>query len=433
METTDTFMPYEAIDAGALLASLHAGVVVHGPGTEILYANPRALELLRLTATQALGKAALDPEWRFLDEHKHLLPMEQYPVNRVLAGGEAVTNQIIGVVDSRSADITWVLANAYPERDPGGAIAKVIVSFIDITSEKQDIPFEQIVAYASDPVVVTEADQVLGQGPRILYVNDAFTDLTGYTPEEVIGQSPRILQGEHTDPEARERIRQALLDRAPIREQIVNYTKGGQEYWVELKIVPLRNSRGEVTHFAAIERDITAQKAEVSVLRELATTDPLTGLLNRRGFSEHAQGRLASALRDGQELALAMIDIDFFKRINDTYGHEVGDQALIHLAGLLRASFRESDVIGRLGGEEFAVLLPSATLEQSHVLMDRFRMRLAATPLRLHDGRWLGFTASIGVAELDPEKASLTTLTKAADSALYAAKHSGRNRVYLAP
>ncbi|BCU06019.1 PAS domain-containing protein [Allochromatium tepidum] len=232
MDTKDTFMPYEAIDAGALLASLHAGVVVHGQGTEILYANPRALELLRLTANQALGKAAPDPDWRFLDEHKRLLPVDQYPVNRVLAGGEAVINQILGIVDSRSKDVTWVLANAYPERDPGGTIAKVVVSFIDITSEKQDIPFEQIVAYAGDPVVVTEADPVVGNGPRILYVNDAFTDLTGYTPEEVIGKTPHILQGEHTDPEARKRIRQALIDRVPICEQIVNYTKGGQEYWV---------------------------------------------------------------------------------------------------------------------------------------------------------------------------------------------------------
>ncbi|MGQ9659061.1 MAG: GGDEF domain-containing protein [Thermochromatium sp.] len=88
---------------------------------------------------------------------------------------------------------------------------------------------------------------------------------------------------------------------------------------MDIQIVSLRNARGEVTHFAAIERDITAQKAEESVLRELATTDPLTGVLNRRGFSKQAQGCLAGALRDGQELSLAMIDIDFFKRINDTY------------------------------------------------------------------------------------------------------------------
>jgi len=422
-------MPYEAIDAAALLNSLHAGVVVHGPGTEILYANPRALELLRLTADQASGRVAMDPEWRFLDEEKHLLPVEEYPVNRVLASGEAVTNQVVGIVDSRSEAITWVLVNAYPERDPDGQITKVVVTFIDITREKQDIPFEQIVAYASDPVVVTEANPVVGQGPRILYVNDAFTDLTGYTPEEVIGQSPRILQGPDTDPATRSRIRQALIDRVPIQEQILNYTKGGEKYWVELKIVPLRNTRGEVTHFAAIERDITSQKAKESSLRELAITDPLTNLLNRRGFSEQAQGRLASALRDGQGIALAMIDIDFFKRINDSYGHEVGDQALIHLASLLRSSFRESDVIGRLGGEEFAVLLAGATLDRAGALMDRLRTRLATTPFSLFDGRKLGFTVSIGVATLDPEKATLQALIKAADAALYTAKRGGRNRV----
>lgn len=426
-------MQYKVIDAEALLNSLHAGVVVHGPQTEILYANPRALELLRLTAEQAQGKDAFDPAWRFLDEHKRLMPVAQYPVNRVLGEGVAVTNQVIGVVDSGTESITWVLVNAYPEHDAAGMVSKIVVSFIDITSEKQDIPFEQIVAYANDTVVVTEAEPLLGDGPRIVYVNDAFTDLTGYTPEEAIGRSPRFLQGERTDPATRKRIRLALLDHVPIREQIINYTKGGQEYWLDMNIVPLRNSWGEVTHFAAIERDITAQKAETQLLKELANRDPLTGLLNRRGFSEQAQLLLANVLRDSRSLSMAVIDIDFFKRINDSYGHDVGDQTLVHLARILRPSFRASDILGRLGGEEFAVLLAGAETLVSVELMNHFRETLAATPLILDNGESLHFTVSIGVASLQhAEKASIAALSKAADTALYEAKRSGRNRVCLA-
>lgn len=422
----------KAIDAEALLDSLHAGVVVHGPQSEILYANPRALELLRLTAEQALGRDAFDPEWRFLDEHKRLMSVAQYPVNRVISEGVAVTNQVLGIMDSGSESVTWVLVNVYPERDPSGAVSKVVASFIDITSEKQDIPFEQIVTYANDPVIVTEAEPVVGDGPRIVYVNDAFTDLTGYTPEEVIGKSPRLLQGAQTDPATRERIRQALLAHAPIREQILNYTKGGQEYWLDLNIVPLRNAWGEVTYFVAIERDISAQRAETQFLKELAGQDSLTGLLNRRGFSEQAQLLLANVLRDHRPLSMAMIDIDFFKRINDSYGHDAGDQALVHLADILRASFRASDIVGRFGGEEFAVLLPGADAVASVRLMNQFRETLAASPLPLHDSQSLRFTASIGVASLQPDSASFAALSKAADNALYEAKRGGRNRVCLA-
>ncbi len=419
------------IDPKALLNSLHAGVVVHGPDTRILYANPRALEILRLTLDQAFGKDAFDPGWRFVDEHRQVLAPEEYPVNRVLASGQPITNQVGGIMDGSSNQVTWVLVNAYPERDEEGTLTRVVVTFIDITSEKRDIPFEQIIAHARDAVVVTEAHPLNGEGPRIVYVNAAFTDLSGYTAEEVIGRSPRLLQGPNTDPETCRRIGQALRNHSPIREQLINYTKDGREYWVDLNIFPLHNRRGEVNYFAAIERDITVQKLREHTLIAQAITDPLTGLLNRRGFLEGAQ-EIYHAWRDHQVVALAMIDIDFFKQINDHYGHPLGDQVLIHLAQLLRTSFRKSDVIGRFGGEEFAVFLPGASLEHAKLLMDNFRQRLASTPCQLSDGQSLGITVSIGIAGAPGSQLSLTQLIKIADRSLYMAKHSGRNCVRIA-
>ena len=132
---------------------------------------------------------------------------------------------------------------------------------------------------------------------------------------------------------------------------------------------------------------------------------------------------------------MAVIDIDFFKRINDSYGHDVGDQTLVHLARILRPSFRASDILGRLGGEEFAVLLAGAETLVSVELMNHFRETLAATPLILDGGESLHFTISIGVASLqqaEKAKTSIAALSKAADTALYEAKRSGRNRVCLA-
>ena len=115
-----------------------------------------------------------------------------------------------------------------------------------------EFSFEQIVARANDVILVTQARPIDGAGPEIVYVNEAFTRLTGYAPEEVLGKTPRILQGPQTDPDARQCIREALARGQPVRIEILNYSKTGEEYWLDLNIVPLRNDAGEITHFAAI-------------------------------------------------------------------------------------------------------------------------------------------------------------------------------------
>ena len=122
---------------------------------------------------------------------------------------------------------------------------------------------EDVVKFANDIVIVTEAYPLDEPGPKIVYVNQAFTDLTGYASEEVIGKTPRILQGPDSNPETRAAIRAALIKKEPVRTAIVNYSKSGKKYWLDINIIPLKDSHGEVTHFAAIERDLTEiKKAE---------------------------------------------------------------------------------------------------------------------------------------------------------------------------
>ena len=424
-------MEIHDIDALELLEALQEGVVVHAATTEILYANPKALEILRLTEEQALGKDALDPEWRFIDANYKVMPHQKFPVNRVLSEKGPIFNLEVGICDSTKDQVTWVLCNAYPQCDSSGNIIKVIVSFIDISSKKTDIPFEAIVANANDVILVTEATPLKGNGPRIVYVNHAFCELTGYTPSEVIGKTPRLLQGDDTSIKTRNNIYEALNRKLPIRETILNYSKAGIPYWLDMNIVPLENAFGEITYFAAVERDITSQIEKEAQLKVLATKDPLTGLLNRRGFFDLAKMRLTNQA-DNKISTIAIIDIDYFKRINDSFGHDCGDTVLKYLASFFSEVFRESDLFCRYGGEEFVVLLLGANTNISKKKMELFRKKVADSPVDIGDGNSITVTVSIGMAEIQKDSLSIEVTLNEADKALYNAKKSGRNMCIVA-
>ena len=136
-----------------------------------------------------------------------------------------------------------------------------------------DFLIEDVVRFANDIVIVTEAQPLDEPGPKIVYVNEAFTKLTGYKFDEVLGKTPRILQGPESDPETKSDIRAALEKKEPIRTSIVNYSKSGTKYWLDINIIPLKNEKGEVTHFAAIERDLTEIKEKNKQLLELNEYD----------------------------------------------------------------------------------------------------------------------------------------------------------------
>lgn len=425
-------MEFSSLDSFKLLENLHAGVVVHDANTKIRYANPRALELLRLTEEQALNKGAFDPEWHFIDKNKRIMLVADYPVNQVIASQQALTNIEVGICDSTTDDVTWVLCNAYPEFSKTGEISQVVVTFIDISEQRKTISFDSIVELASDVIVVTEALPILGQGPKICYVNQAFTKLTGYTKEEVIGKTPRILQGEDTNPITKNKLRKALEKQLAVEAQILNYSKSGREYWLDLHIFPLKNHLGDVTHFVAIERDVTEQKNYEEALKQLSIRDPLTSLLNRRGFFEMAQAQLSQGKRNQQEMAITMIDIDYFKKINDEYGHDIGDLALKHISNLMLKFFRESDNIGRLGGEEFAILLVNSNKDDSIAKLNQFRQYLAENALEIECGEAVSFTISAGITYFTSPDQTISDLIKQADLALYEAKSLGRNQVCCA-
>jgi len=419
-------------DSAALLENLHTGVVVHSNDTKISYANPKALELLRLSRSQALGKDALDPNWRFVDKHSQVMSIDTFPVNSVIRTKAPITNLEVGILDSSSEKVTWVICNAYPEFDDQHQIKQIVVSFLDITRQKKIIPFEDIVELANDIIVVTEAAPFKDQGPKIVYVNQAFTDLTGYKKEEVIGQTPRILQGPNTSNETTYKIHKALSQQLPVKAQILNYSKSGQEYWLDMNIVPMKNEFNDVFYFAAVERDVTEQIEREKLLKELSVRDPLTSLLNRRGFFEAAKASLSYAKRNIKSVSLAMIDIDLFKAINDNYGHHTGDEVLKEFAKIMCECFRDSDIIGRLGGEEFCVLLTDSNLLSAKEKLDMFRDTVEKNTISIEGEYLIKFTISVGLTESEKNSEyNLDAMLKQADKYLYQAKDSGRNKVCL--
>lgn len=290
--------------------------------------------------------------------------------------------------------------------------------------------FQQLVKSTNDLIVVTLAAPLAPPGPIIVYVNPAFVALTGYDLDEVIGNSTRLMHGPKTDPQTVAAVRAAMEQRQPIRVELLNYTRSGEEIWLDTNVVPLRDARGEVTHFATIERDLTATKRLQQELRLMASTDPLTGLLNRRRFLEQAETEFVRSQRYRRDLAVVMLDIDHFKHINDTYGHFAGDQVLTGMARAAQTLLRGTDVMGRWGGEEFVILMPETSLAGAAILAERLRTELATLRVDTTAGP-LQFTVSAGIAARSASDANLAATMQRADLALYAAKHEGRDRVHV--
>ncbi|HVI51644.1 MAG TPA: diguanylate cyclase [Candidatus Sulfotelmatobacter sp.] len=183
------------------------------------------------------------------------------------------------------------------------------------------------------------------------------------------------------------------------------------------------------SHLVLVQ-DVTDRKKAEEELRRLVVTDPLTGLANRRRFEEACEIETMRFRRYGVPASLLMLDIDYFKKVNDTYGHATGDAVLVALAETCRRALRETDVAARLGGEEFAILLPMTGETGALEIAERLRVRLAATSVALPDGR-MNFTVSLGVATFAGQDEAETVLARA-DAALYSAKDLGRNRVEVA-
>ncbi len=290
-------------------------------------------------------------------------------------------------------------------------------------------------ARLSEMVMIAESRPGSAAEQPIIFANDAFVRRSGYTRDELLGQSMRIMHGPLTEAHEVERIVEAMRRVEPVKAEIMNYTKSGEAYLVEMEMVPFADEDGANTHWVVVGHDITERKRAADAIHSLAFYDVLTGLPNRRLLMDRLEHMLAAAQRDGRCGAVIFIDLDHFKYINDARGHATGDSMLRKAAQRLTRLVRVDDTVARLGGDEFVVLLPNLAhdIEQATrtALTMAERIGEAVRQSFEIDGQSYNSSASIGVAMLPRPGQTVHDLLREADIAMYRAKAAGRNGVAL--
>jgi diguanylate cyclase (GGDEF)-like protein/PAS domain S-box-containing protein len=419
-----------------LLDHLPAGVVVHGADGRIVSVNRRAWELLGRPEDDLIGTEASAAAWSFVRSDNTIMPASEFPVNQVLATGEALSELIVGVPATLPEPVRWLICNAYPERDGAGWIQRVVVCFTDCTKlktterrlRKSDERLRLVLQGSTD--APWDWDFVTGE----VYYSDRWWNMLGYQPGELQADDATWTNLMHPDDQPR------LAD---FLNRLLAEPREG--YSVELRLrhreghyVPilsrgfvLRDAAGKALRISGTNTDLTERKLAEQRIYELAYFDHLTGLPNRRFLVEELDKSLARSGRSGQFGAVLFLDLDNFKLLNDTMGHDVGDTLLRQVSERLGRSLRHSDQLARLGGDEFVIVLEElghaageAAAEANHVV--RKLLDALAQPYQL-SGRPFSNTTSIGVALFDGARTDIETLLKQADLAMYRAKAEGRH------
>ncbi len=313
---------------------------------------------------------------------------------------------------------------ATPVHDSQGAVARVIFSFNDITERKETEAKLRLLAVVFENT--TEGIMITDQDKKIVAVNEPFTQMTGYSSAEVLGKNPSLLGSGMHDRAFFDRVWQEVAQKGNWRGEMWNRRKNGEAFPVLESISRVHALDGTLTNYAAILTDITAIKQSQEHLDFLAYHDPLTKLPNRLLFNERLEHACQLAEREKSRLAVIFLDLDRFKTINDSLGHQLGDKLLIATARRLTNMLRASDTIARIGGDEFLILLEDVADPQDIALICGEMVADFEEPLII-DGHTLHVTASMGISLFPDDGKSVDVLVKHADAAMYRAKEVGRD------
>ncbi|WP_300084309.1 EAL domain-containing protein [Rhodoferax sp.] len=401
----------------------------------------------------AVGIAQIAPDGKFLQINQQFCQLIGYSHKEVMAQG--FDFQRITLPEDLAADLAqvqrllsgqassyqlekryvhqdghWVWVNLAVQlvRNAQGEPLYFISAVSDISARKAADQALQLAAsvftHAREGIMITAPDG------RIVNVNTAFSRITGYSRDEVLGRNPHLLSSGRHDQAYFEAMWKGLLEKDHWYGEIWNRRKSG-ELFVEMQTISaVRDAQGQIGHFVALFSDITALKAHEQQLEHMAHFDALTGLPNRVLLADRLHQAMHNAQRRGLQLAVVYLDLDGFKLINDTHGHEVGDQLLMTLAERMKQVLREGDTLARLGGDEFvAVVVDLPQREACAPLLQRL-LDAAHTPVALPEGQ-VQVSASLGVTYFpQTEEIDADQLQRQADQAMYQAKLAGKNRYH---
>ncbi len=278
----------------------------------------------------------------------------------------------------------------------------------------------QVLDHLLEGVIVTDTSG------NIAYVNDAFCSVTGYAREEAIGQNPRILKSGKQDEKFYKQMWKSIQEAGFWQGEIWNRRKNGEIYLENLAVSGIKDANGRIAHFLGVFSDITDKKMAEEHLSFLAYYDILTGIPNRLLALNRLSQALSHARRYKEIIAVLFLDLDYFKKVNDTMGHSVGDQLIKAVAERLKGCIREEDTVARMGGDEFCVILTEISKKEDASKVAQKILDAVSETVTL-SGIKLFTTASIGISFFPSHSNDADTLIKLADQAMYQAKDLGRN------
>ncbi len=426
-----------------------------GHGREGDIGRREAQDLFETAFSQApIGMALIAPDGRWLKVNRALCDITGWPESELVqrpfqeithpgdlaADQELITLLVAGDIPGyqfekryirRDGAEIWAELSVSLVRDAAGAPRHFIIQVEDISARKE----AQRRLQAAEAEARAERDHAtaiisaMGEGyaltmdGEIKAINEALCVLTGFSASELIGVRPPY---PFWPPEERETIVAILADVVGNNggtHELTLMRANGERFEAEITARPAREEDGRAIGFVSTLRDVSVQKRQQRELERLARTDSLTQLANRHVLQEALAREAARRSADGQQLALVLLDLDLFKQVNDHFGHPAGDAVLVEVARRLEDTVRAGEVLARVGGEEFAWLLPACDAEEAVAAADRARAAIASAPF----GRAGKLTMSAGVGLVSTPSEG-DTLYRMADRALYEAKQSGRNR-----
>jgi len=403
-------------------------IVITSAEGDIEYVNPSFTQKYGYSSEEAIGQ---NPRILKSDHHDAAFYQQMW-------GTLAEGRDWVGELCNRAKDgrVIWEKASISPVLDDTGQVTHYVAVKEDITEQRQAL--QALAENEAKIRAMSEASQdgliMLDDKGLVVFWNRSAEMIFGYSREEMQGKPLHRVVAIGADADKAALAFPGFAQSGEgaavgVVTELVTRRKDGTTFPVELSLGSFRH-QGRWWAVGTV-RDVTERKRAEALLLELATTDGLTGLSNRRHFMERGGAELGRARRTGGPVSCLMFDVDHFKKVNDAHGHNAGDEVLRALARTARGSLRDIDLLGRLGGEEFGALLPETGLEEALLVAERLREAVATMGLT-HAGAPLAVTMSLGVACAKGQGETLESLLRRADGALYEAKQSGRNRVVAA-